>query len=236
MGSVFAVMRKELISYFSSYIAYILVALFLLIAGYFFYAGTIVFGHGSLEGVYGNTLIVLLFLMPLITMRLLSEERKTGSFELLLTKPVTEVHIVVGKFLAALTLWFLMVLPTALYGVLLYVFADPKPDVLVLMTQSLSLFLVGAAFIAVGLFASSLTENQMVAAFLAFSFMLLLWLLNWVASSVGAAQWLEYFTISNYIDDLLKGVVDVRDIVFYLSFMAFWLYAAVMRLYARRLT
>lgn len=236
MGSVFAVMRKELISYFSSYIAYILISLFLLVASYFFYVGTIVSGFGSLEAVYGNTIIVLLFLMPLITMRLLSEERKTGSFELLLTKPITEWHLVFGKFLAALALWFLMVLPTAIYAILLFVFAEPKPDVLVLVTQSLSLFLVGAAFISVGLFASSLTENQMVAAFLAFTFMLLLWLLNWVASSVGAADWLEYFTIANYIDDLLKGVVDVRDIVFYLSFMAFWLYATVMRLYARRLT
>jgi ABC-2 type transport system permease protein len=235
LGSVFAIMRKELISYFNSYIAYIIIALFLFVCGYFFYVPVIEGGFGSLSATYGNTLVILLFIMPIITMKLISEERKSGSLELLFTRPVNEYVVVAGKFLAAVTLWFVMLLPTASYAAILYAFAEPKPDLLPLLTQYLTIFLVGCAFIAVGIFASSLTENQIVAAFFSFTFILILWLLNWVSSFVLNNELISYFAIANYVEDLLKGVVDARDIVFYVSFMLFWLYAAVMRLYARRL-
>ena len=233
---ILAVARKDLRSYFSSYIAYVVIAMFLVLAGWFFYVPVIFYGEGTLEYSYSNTLIVLLFLMPLITMRQISEERKSGSFELLLTRPIGEAHVVLGKFIAAGLLWFVMMAPTALYGFIIWQFGQPKPDILPMISQFVSVFLVGLSFIAVGLFASSLTENQVVAAFFSFTFILILWLLNWLSSLIGTESILYYFAISNYVDDLLKGVVDARDIVFYLSFMSFWLYATVMSLYSRRLS
>lgn len=230
-----AVMRKELRSYFSSYIAYVVIAMFLVLAGWFFYVPVVFYGEGTLEYSYSNTLIVLLFLMPLITMRQISEERKSGSLELLFTRPIGELHVVLGKFFAAAILWLVMMLPTLFYASIVFQFAEPKPDILPMISQFLSVYLVGLSFISVGLFASSLTENQVVAAFLSFTFILILWLLNWLSSLFGTDSIISYFAISNYIDDLLKGVVDARDIAFYLSFMAFWLYATVMSLYSRRL-
>lgn len=234
-GLISAVMRKDLRSYFSSYIAYVVIAMFLVLAGWFFYVPVVMYGEGTLEYSYSNTLIVLLFLMPLITMRQISEERKSGSLELLFSRPIGELHVVLGKFLAAAVLWLVMMLPTIFYAVIIYQFATPKPDIAPMFSQFLSVYLVGLSFIAVGLFASSLTQNQVVAAFLSFTFILILWLLNWISSIIGTDSILSYFAISNYVDDLLKGVVDVRDIVFYLSFMAFWLYATVMSLYSRML-
>ncbi len=222
MRNIGAVYLKELRSYFSSSVAYISIALFLIIGGFFFYSITVVSKSASLEYSLSNLVIILIFLMPLVSMRLLSEEKKSGTLELLLTRPIKEIEIVLGKFFASATVLLAMILPTGLYGVILSLVS--KPDILPMVTQYLSLYLVGLSFLALGLFASSLTENQIIAAAISFTFILIMWLLTWITGSMGPDNIIGYFAISSHFEDLNKGVVDARDIIFYLSFIVFWIY------------
>lgn len=222
MTNIFSIYLKELRSYFSSPVAYIATAAYLFLAGFFFFAISIVQRQPSLEYPFYNLVIIFIFLMPLLSMRLLSEEKKSGTLELLLTRPVKEFEIVLGKYFASATVLFAMMLPTVIYAVILYSLS--KPDLLPMVAQYAAVYLVGLAFLALGLFASSLTENQIVAAVIAFTITLVLWLLNWLTGSLGPDNPIGYFAISGHFDDLIKGVVDLRDIVFYSSFIVFWLY------------
>lgn len=232
MSNTFNVYLKELRSYFSSPIAYIAVAMFTFLSGFFFFVGSIDQRSPSLEGPFYNVTIILIFLMPLISMKLISEEKKSGTLELLLTRPIKELDIVLGKYLAAATLYLVMLLPTISYSVILFLLS--KPDLYPLLSQYGAIYLVGLAFIALGLFASSLTENQVVAAVFAFTFILVLWLLNWLTSSLGPDNPIGYFAVSNHFSDLVKGVIDLRDVVFYLSFIVFWIYLTTRVLDAKR--
>lgn len=222
MKNISSIYLKELRSYFSSPVAYVAIAMFLFLAGFFFFAISIANRQPSVEATIYNVTVILIFLMPLISMRLLSEEKKSGTLELLLTRPVREHEIVIGKYFASATVLLVMLLPTISYGVILHYLA--KPDVIPMLTGFLAVLLSGLAFLALGLFASSLTENQVVAAVVAFTIILVLYLLNWITSSLGPDNPVGYFAISSHFDDLAKGVVDMRDVVFYVSFILFWLY------------
>lgn len=221
-NNIFAIYRKELRSYFSSPIAYIVTAMFLFLAGFFYYSAVIVFRMASLEAPFSNIVIVLIFLMPLLSMRLISEEKKSGTLELLLTRPLREMDIVLGKYFASATVFLVMLLPTAIYGGLLFYIS--KPDLYPMLTQYAAVFLVGLSFLALGLFASSLTENQIVAAVIGFTIILVLWLLTWITSSLGEDNIIGYFAVSSHFNDLIMGVIDARDIVFFVSFILFWLF------------
>jgi ABC-2 type transport system permease protein len=232
MSNIFSIYLKELRSYFSSPVAYIAIAAYLFLAGFFFFAISITQRNPSLEYPFYNLVIIFIFLMPLLSMRLLSEEKKSGTLELLLTRPVREFEIVLGKYLSSATVLLVMMLPTAIYAVILYVLS--KPDIAPMLTQYAAVYLVGLAFLALGLFASSLTENQIVAAVIAFTITLVLWLLNWLTGSLGPDNPVGYFAISSHFDDLIKGVIDLRDIVFYASFIVFWLYLTTRILDSKR--
>jgi ABC-2 type transport system permease protein len=222
LSNVGAIYLKELRSYFVSFVAYALIALFLVLVGYFFLANVFLSKTASLEGWVYNSAIILIFVAPLITMRLLSEEKKTGTLELLLTRPIKEWEIVLGKFLAVTTLLLAMLLPTLVYAGVLLRYA--QPDRAPMLTQYAAILLIGLSFAAIGLFASSLTESQVVAAFLSFTFILVMWLLSWFTSSLGPDNVLSYFAISSHFDDLSKGIVDAKDVVFYISFILFFLF------------
>ncbi len=221
-SNISAIYRKELRSYFSSPIAYIVIAMFLFLAGFFFYTAVVGYRQASLDAPFSNVVIVLIFLMPLLSMRLISEEKKSGTLELLLTRPIREMDIVLGKYFAAATVFLVMLLPTVVYGIILSRLG--KPDLYPMITQYAAVYLVGLAFIALGLFASSLSENQIVSAVIAFSFILILWLLNWITSSLGPDNIISYFAVSSHFNDLITGVIDARDVVFYVSFILFWLF------------
>jgi ABC-2 type transport system permease protein len=231
-NTILAVYKKELRSYFGSPVAYIAIAMFLVIAGYFFYPVIAFYREATLEYSLSNLVIVLIFLMPLLSMRLISEEKKSGTLEILLTRPVRDFEIVLGKYFAAATVLLVMILPTAIYGFILFRFA--KPDLMPMILQYVAIFLVGLSFLSLGMFASSLSENQIVAAAIGFTIILVMWLLTWFTSSLGPDNLLSYFAISSHFEDLNKGVVDARDIVFYLSFIVFWLYMTTRTLDIRR--
>ena len=233
--NTFTIARKEIQSYFRSPIAYGVMAFFALIAGYFFYASVMFFVRRGMEmammgqsqpmdlneyivrPLLSNISVIALFLIPMITMRLFAEEKRSGTIELLLTSPLRDWEILLGKFLGALTLY------TAMLGIsflsMLILFAYGKPDWRPLLVGYLGLLLQGAALLAIGTFISNCTKNQIVAGVAGFAVCLMLWILNWV-SEFGTTipeRVLSYIAVTSHFESFAKGVLDLKDIVYYLS-------------------
>jgi ABC-2 type transport system permease protein len=242
LRNVWAIAAKELRSYFVSPVAWVTLALFAAIFGFFFnaYLDSFMrramsgqFGGGPptmninqevIRGLLGNASVIVLFLMPMITMRTYAEEKRSGTIELLMTSPVTDAQILFGKFLGALGLYAAMLAVTALYIGVLFAFGNPefKP----LIGGYLGLLLLGACFIAIGLFISSTTKNQMVAGTATFVVLLLFWIINWMADGAGptGAAILNYLSITQHFDDFGKGIIDTKHVIFYLTFISFGLF------------
>ena len=241
MSNVLAIAQKELKSYFASPIAYIVIGLFALVFGYFFFVSLNYFIQASLQmgmpgqgqinihtmairPLFQNVSVVALFWLPLITMRTYSEEKRSGTIELLLTSPLTDAQIVLGKFLGALALYALMLAVTWIHIAILFVYGNPewKP----IATGYLGLLLMGASFMSIGLLISSLTKNQIVAGMATFAVLLLLWTLGWMTDSAGPMMQkvLSALSITDRFDDFSKGVISVSHLVYYLSFITFGLF------------
>jgi ABC-2 type transport system permease protein len=241
--NVLAIANKELRSYFASPIAYIIIGLFAILFGWFFYvylmffvdrsmgmgqfggAGPVNINQDMIRGVLMNSAVIILFVMPMITMRTYAEEKRSGTIELLLTSPVSDFQIIMGKFLGAMGLYAVMLLVTMIHIGILFIFGSPewKP----LVTAYLGLLLMGGAFISLGLFISSLTKNQIVAGMVTFAVFLLFWVISWIGSvSSGgtSADVASYLSIIDHYDDFAKGVIDTKHLIYYLSFISFGLY------------
>jgi ABC-2 type transport system permease protein len=176
------------------------------------------------EPFFNNMTIILMFLLPLLTMRLFADEKKMRTEELLLTSPLRPAAIILGKYLAALLIYVIILLLTATYAVFVFIHGNPEPAPL--LTAYLGLFLLGAVFIAIGLFASALTENQVIAAAISFSAILLIWVVSWVGES-GPGAWrsiLTYLSFFSHFKNMVTGVIDTQDIVYFLSFIFLGLY------------
>ena len=236
MRNTLTIASKELKTYFASPVAYIVSASFLAVCGFFYVQDLNSTQLARLHGFFGSGSFLLLLISPILTMRLLAEEQKLGTLELLLTAPVRDEEVVLGKFLAALAILVTLLLFTLYYPLLLVIFADP--DFGPMVTGYLGMFLVGACFLAIGLFASSLTSNQIVAAVLSFAISLLFWLAstagNLTQNIPGAAEVLGYISLSGHFSELLRGVVDTTALVYYLSFTVVMLFLTVRSLETRR--
>jgi len=234
MSKIALIAYRDLKSYFASWMAYLVGAGYLFIAGYIFYVILVSSRQADMRWSFHNMAVTLLFVCPLLTMRLLAEERRSGTIELLLTSPVTDLQVVVGKFLAAVGLLAILLAATVHFPLILVQYGSPDSGPLV--SGYLGLLLVGASFMAVGILASAVTESQVVAGFLSFGALLLFWIIGWGAdqatSTVG--ETLRQLSLLNHFDDLAKGVIDTKDIIFYLSFIAVMLFAAVRALESRR--
>ncbi len=250
---IWPIFKKEMLLYFTSPVAYVVFTIFLLIVGYFFYSIFAFFTVASMQAamnpamardlnvtdgvmrpLFSNVSVILLLLMPIITMRLFSEERKSGTIELLLTYPVRDGAVLVAKYLAALTLYALMLFLTLLYPAIVASFARLEWGPLV--TGYLGLVLMGGAFLAVGVLASSLTENQVVAAVSSFGVLLLFWVIGWSADNAGGVlgRVLAHLSIIDHYDGFAKGVIDTRDVIFYVNFIALALFLTLRSLESRR--
>jgi len=183
---------------------------------------------------FHNMSIILLLMVPLLTMRLFSEEKKRQTDELLFTCPISVNQIILGKYFASL---FVLLVMLSLTGILsIFVFSYGNPELAPILSGYLGLFLVGAAFMAVGIFFSSLTENQIVSAILTFGALLLFWILNWASYSAGG-MWkgvLNYLSFFQHFDDMTRGIVDTTDIVYYLSFIFLGLFLTHSVIQSRR--
>ena len=250
---VWPIFKKEMRLYFTSPVAYVVVMIFLLIAGYFFYSIFAFFTLASMQSamnpamardlnvtdsvmrpLFSNVSVILLLLLPLLTMRLFAEERRSGTIELLLTFPVRDGAVLVGKYLAAFALYAIMLGLTVLYPGIVAYFARLETGPV--FTGYLGLLLMGAAFIAVGIFTSSLTENQIVAAITTFGTLLIFWILGWSADYAGGAvgRVLQHLSILEHNESFAKGVLDTKDIIYYLNFTILALFLALRSLEARR--
>lgn len=237
-----AIAGKELRGFFASPVAWVLMGLFAALYGYFFSVYLAFFVKNSMQSQLGggpqtmninqemirpllsNASVLILFLLPMITMRSYAEEKRSGTIELLLTSPLKDLEIILGKFLGAMGMYLGLLAVTALYMSILFVYGNPewRP----ILSGYLGLLLLGGSFIAVGLFISSLTNNQMVAGAASFVVFLLLWIISWFGDSVGptAASILSYLSITEHFDDFGKGIIDTKHVVFYLSFITFGLF------------
>jgi ABC-2 type transport system permease protein len=241
MSNVIAIAHKELKSYFASPIAYIIIGFFALVFGWFFFVSLNFFIMASLQmGMPGagqinihemairpllmNISVVALFVLPLITMRAYAEEKKSGTIELLLTSPLTDTQIILGKFFGAVALFALMLVVTWIHIGILFLYGNPewKP----ILTGYLGLLLMGASFMSIGLLISSLTRNQIVAGMATFAVLLLLWTVSWMADSASPTmrKVLEALSITSHFEDFSKGVVVLSHFVYYLSFITFGLF------------
>jgi len=248
------VFKKEMRLYFGSPMAYVVGVFFLVISGwffaqiFFFYTGASMqaamnpaMAGGALNPtenimrpLFSNMSVVLLFVMPMLSMRLFAEEQKSGTIELLLTYPVRDGEVLLGKFLAALALYALLLAFTLLYPGMVMHFG--RLELGPVLSGYLGLLLLGAGFLALGVFLSCLTENQIVAAFATFGVLLFLWVIGWGADFAGGT-WrtvLQYVSVSEHMDGLGKGVIDTKDVVYFASMIALGLFLALRALEAKR--
>ena len=242
MGNILTLAQKELRAYFVSPIAYVLLVFFALLFGYF-YASSInfvvqlsmgQFGMGGpqivninefmIRPLFGNTSVILLFMLPMLTMRSFAEEKRSGTIELLLTSPLTDFQIIIGKFLGAMALYALMLSLTLIHIGVLFWYGEPEWGSV--FSGYLGLLLMGGSFISVGLAISSMTENQIVAGVSTFAVLLLFWIINWMGDASGSTTQsvLAYLSILEHFDDFSKGVIDTKHLTYYVSFITLGLF------------
>ena len=241
MRNISAIVERELRAYFNSPIAYVVLTIFIFLSGLFFRSILAQVMQMALmsqmqaqqlgprpidmpgiisRGFLSTMSVILLFVMPMLTMGLFSEEKKRGTIELLLTSPLTDLQVVLGKFFPAGAFYLILLLSTWIPMGVLYLYGSPASGPI--LTAYLGLLLYGLAILAVGLFISTLTENQIIAAILSFGTIMVLWLVDVVAQNSESATSkgvLTYLSILSHLDDFMKGVLASSNVIFYLSLM-----------------
>ncbi len=247
MQAINAIFNKEFKSYFYSPTAYIILALFTALSGVFFYLTVSGFVQASfmdqmraaqyrmapqtlnvnlmvIRPYFYNLALITLFILPTITMRLFADEKRTGTVELLYTTPITPMQIITGKFLAGLLFYVVLLVPTMFFQALLFLYGTP--EIWPVLSGYIGLILMGAAYISMGLFISTTTENQMIAAIGGFGLSLLLWVVGWGSQFAGPVlgDILNYISIINHFEDFAQGVIDTTHLAYYVLFVSLGIY------------
>jgi len=245
--------KKEMRLYFGSPVAYVVFTFFLLISGWFFSQIFLLYSDFSMRAfsqpqfgqnlnitesvmrpLFTNMAVVLLFFMPMLTMRLFAEEKRAGTMELLLTYPIRDGEVLTGKFLAAVVLYAILLALTLLYpGIVAYF---TRVEWGPMLTSYLGLLLIGGTFLAVGLLISSLTENQIVAGFGTFGVLLAFWVIGWGADSArgGLRTTLQYLSVTEHMDGFTRGIIDTKDLVYYATAIGLALFLTLRSLESKR--
>lgn len=256
MRNFYLIFLKELRSYFNSPIAFVVITIFLVLSGYFFYNIFATFSTVSFQvmtqpmlarqsnqlnitemvvrPLFGNLSLFMLIMLPMLTMRMFSEEKKSGTIELLLTYPVKDSEVILGKFAGCMGIFTIMILLTVPCFMLIAIFGEPEMGVIV--SGYVGLFLMGAAFISLGIFASSITENQIVAAVLSFGFLLIFFMMGYSAGFAGESvgSILKYLSFMQHLYNFAKGVLDTEDIMYYFLFILFCIFLNMRTLESKR--
>jgi ABC-2 type transport system permease protein len=244
MRKTFAVVTRELVAYFSSPLAYVVLTAFLFFNGYIFWLIVQYLNDPRTQAMaplrlfFGGTIffwLFLLFIAPVITMRLIAEERRSGTLEVLLTSPVSEGHVIMGKFLAAMVFYLFLWLPTLAYVAILGAWSDIDPGPVA--SGYLGILLVGVLFISVGLFTSTLTRNQIVAAIFAFAVLVVMFsvgLLEQLVTQPALRTALGGMNLWAHMEDFGRGLVDTRHVVYHLSLAGLFLFLSTQALAARK--
>lgn len=243
MKNVWTIARRDFRSYFTSPLAYLIIAAFLALMGWIFFysldsfvkrnvgsqnygmmASQISMTDGIIRPLFGNINVILMFIMPFITMRLLSEEKKQNTIQLLFTSPVSVTEIIFGKFLSAMGFVSVMLLSTLVYPIFLFIIGEP--DLGPILSCYLGTLLLSGCYVSIGLMCSASTENQILAGILTFALGLFFWLISWASMSVGPfwADFFEYLSIIGHFENFTSGVISSADLIFYLSFIGYGIF------------
>lgn len=230
-----AILKRELSSYFNSAIAYVVMAVFFFFSGYFFYAVCISGNSSNLAYVYSNMFVIIIFLIPIITMKSLAEEKRQKTDQSLLTSPVSLTDVVLGKFLGAFVLFAMCCVVFLVYALVISFFTTP--DWAVILCTLLGILLLGAALIAINVFISALTESVVIAAVAGMGVGLLIYMMNtftsyisvsWITAIINKIDFVNYYTNFTY------GLLNIADIIFFLSVTGLFLFFTVRILEKRR--
>ena len=224
---MFAVLKRDFKSYFNSPIAYVLIGLFMFLSSYFFNS-YLSYGVSDItSNVVSDMSFLLLFVIPILTMKSMAEDKKNGTEVLLLTSPARITEIVMGKFLALYCVFLIMTGFTLIFPIILTVFGDP--DLALIFSSYLGFVLYGAVFVAVGLFASSLTENQIVAAIIGFVGLFALYTIRYLASYFSGFLYdvFTWLSIADRYNDFMNGIIDISSVIFMISLAAIFIYLTV---------
>lgn len=246
MRNVLTIAGRELRSIFVSPIAYVVMTGFLLLGGWFFFNllarfNLLVTMYSSFQGgaeamerlnvnefvlapLFHNLSVVLVIIVPMITMRSFAEEKRAGTYELLLTSPVATWEIVLGKFLGVVAFIAIMIALTSIYGLILWIYGNPELGIM--LAGYLGLLLLAITFVTIGLFASSLTENQIIAAVTGLVMLLLLFVIAWPADSAGETigAVLRYVSVTEHFADMIKGVIDTKSLIYFATMITGWIF------------
>jgi ABC-2 type transport system permease protein len=228
-----SILSKEINGFFSSLVAYITIGVFLLVLGLFLWvfpdSSILDYGYAGLDSLFSIAPYLFMFLIPAITMRSLAEERKEGTFELLATRPLTDWQIVLGKYFASLLMVLIALVPTLIYYITVYKLGvvEGNVDTGAVIGSYIGLFLLGASFVAIGIFASSLTKNQIIAftiaVFLSFLSFSGFDSVSRILSLASLETYISAFGINEHYESISRGVLDTRDLVYFISFIALFL-------------
>lgn len=226
----FIIFKREIKAYFTSPMAYIVTGLFLLASGFLFFNTFFLYNRAELRNFFNLLPVLLSFFIPALTMRMLAEEKRSGSYETLLTLPVTELQITTGKFLAAFVSGAALLVPTLFYAVTCMVFG--KPDFGPLIGGYLGALFLTASFSAIGLFATSLTKNQIIAFFIAFAICIVFTMISnfLIFMPASVVSFFDYFCAWRHFDSISRGIIDTRDLVYFISLTALFFVLTVQTL------
>lgn len=234
MTNTVAIFKKEIRSYFNSAIAYIFIIVFLLITGWFFANDLFLVNQASMRGPLQIIPLIFVFFIPGISMRLISEEKKTGTIELLVTMPIKDHEIIFGKYLASLFLLTIAVLATIPYVITISALGNVDGGVII--GQYVGMLLVGASYLAIGIFASSVTQNQIIAFITSFLIIFAFFMIGKILVFVPAdiVTIAEYLSVDFHFENMVRGVVDSRDLIYYFSLIGFFLLLAFRAMESRK--
>jgi ABC-2 type transport system permease protein len=234
MQNIKTIYSKELKSYFNSPVAYIVIIVFLAIVGWFFVTGLFSNNVASMRSMFDMVPFIFLFFIPAITMRSFSEEKKQGTIELLLTKPVQDIELVVGKFLAAFVLTLITLLPTLIYLIVVLLLGETDKGAVI--GGYLGLILMSAVYIGIGIFASSLTENQVVAFIVSFIIVFALFMMGKILIQVspGLVSAIEFLSTDYHFTNISRGVIDTRNLIYYFSMIFLTIFLTKVSLESRK--
>lgn len=234
MKQIFNIMRKELSSYFVSPIAYIVIAIFLVVTGWFFFSTFFLYNQASMRGFFSLLPVILSFVIPAVTMKLFSEEFNRGSYEMLMTLPVNRAEVIMGKFLAAMTFTMIMLLPTVVYALSISGLGELDPGPVV--GGYIGAILLGGLFSAIGLFSSSLTRNQIIAFIIAMAICFFLTMIDKMLFFLpkGILGIMSYLGADFHFRNIARGVLDSRDLIYFISMTFIALYGTSLVIQERK--
>ena len=236
MNNIAALFKKEFRSYFNSPIAYIYITVFLCLSAWLFFRGFFIINQAEMRGFFGLMPWMFLFFIPAVTMKLWAEEKKLGTVEILMTLPIKDYEVVIGKYLASLALFGVMILLSLSLPITVAYLGEPDGGPIV--GGYIGLFLMGAAYLAIGLFASTLTENQIIAFIIGIVMCFVLLIIGEDIVLFKSPNWLvpifSYLGLGAHFSSIGRGVIDSRDLIYYLSVIGFSLYLSVLSVESRK--